>query len=1610
MNHKKFYAFFIGGFIAISIIGSVSAQVGGGSGTIGTLDAWVSTSTPLGIVPRGDKNVILNNMANCNLDTDSQGKITCGTDASGAGGGSDFTHTAGTSYNATSTTLLFNNGFISSASSSVAGPLFVSDAVNASTTAHITGNTRIGADTLVTGYLNVGSQTAPANTTDGDLSFTRGYASSVLNVGISTFTAERATDIRAISTATAASAVIPNNFLNTIQSASDSGSTFRAINFQNTADAAAGVHLTGIEAGHFEGARFGANNSSKITSISGGVFWGAIQSSGAVATSTVTSVWGIQAIGATRTSGTGALAASTTLGADVTGISAGFATSTDVYGVRINNNAAGNHLTNTYGLDVAAQTRGTKNNYGLRIAAPSGGANNYALNLSSTAGTAAGGVTWGTDTNLYRSAANTLFTDDALTVSGVLNASTTAHISGQLSLGAGIHMPSASGINFEYPGTLTTWGIGRNFGTVTKSLVTSNSININAQAASGNTQGVVISGTSGNSIAEFSADGTIYARNTLGLASTSPWGVLSVEQKAAQSILKPTFVVGDTGTTSPFVFVNQKGGVNFGTNSNTAALGTLNVAGVGTSTFTGGIFADAFQTNLPSCDSLDTDASGAIICGADASGSGSFAWTHTAGENINATTSIIQFNNGFTSSASSSIAGNLWVSGGNIRGFADILDQSGRNVSKGASVTLATSTANGDATNFAAALALLPAAGGKIEVGCGAFSLGSNAGGIDRSFVEIVGQGQCTEFQYNYTTQGVGFFNSDPSTQRTSIRMKNFLIKQTNTAGNATCLDFSGFVYADIENVNCTGSKIGMIASTSNSFYNTISEGWVNISGTDSIGFSVSNSSNDNTFQNVKAITSSASKGFYIDAHSTHCFACSVETDAVIGMHIEDEGDDATIMGVYLEGNAINLQLENGAENIFVTGNIADADNTETGNVVNNGACAFTLNARVQYSTTRGNYTTSHGCTGENPLYQGFGTSTPWGLVSVDQDANHAKGKPVFVVADNGTSTPFLFVNQKGGVSVGTVDTSIGFGNMSVSGNLTVGSCTGCSTGTTTSLGTTGKFFSSFTGTSTMLGSLSLSHASNKCILCITPSGSVGTANAGVGEGALSIDNTLNLQSPGLNLTSDQAGVPSNPLAIIRSTSDSYNQGLLWLLGSSGNTGGAAYGLKIQDANPDWEMVETDTGTSTSEYEGDVNNDLFRINGRNVKDDSFDTIAWFARNDLGGLGLGGKFCLGCGFSYIDVPKLYVVGSSTPGDYFGIATSTGAHATNIGNIFKVDHNGKVGVGTTSPGTLLSVAGEASADRVSIFGTTASSTFSGKGLDITGGTNAINLGFDATNFTTLHTGSTGNFRITATGDMTINNTGNDLTINDLVRINVTSGSALDVDGAVQQMLVDTTNGRTVLGASTTPWTVLSVEQSAGQSPLKSTFVVADQGTSTPFLSVNQKGGISIGQLYSTSTIGDISVSNRIFAPSLSAGAAGDEDICYTPATGQLSNAGASTCIVSSIRFKDNVKDLDTGLAELMKLRPISYTLKGSDVEKIGLIAEEVEGVEPRLVFYEPDGVTPRGVSYEESTALLVKAVQEQQKTIDELKEQVNSLGGPIVEQQSFIEWLMRLFGWK
>lgn len=114
------------------------------------------------------------------------------------------------------------------------------------------------------------------------------------------------------------------------------------------------------------------------------------------------------------------------------------------------------------------------------------------------------------------------------------------------------------------------------------------------------------------------------------------------------------------------------------------------------------------------------------------------------------------------------------------------------------------------------------------------------------------------------------------------------------------------------------------------------------------------------------------------------------------------------------------------------------------------------------------------------------------------------------------------------------------------------------------------------------------------------------------------------------------------------------------------------------------------------------------------------------------------------------------------------------------------------------------------------------------------------------------------------------------------------------------------------------------------------------------------------------------------------------------GLLTVDTTTTCLLSDIRLKKNIKPLDVGLAEVMKLKPISYELKPEANpthlgRQVGLSAQDVYKVDPRLAAVYQSGPninTPSGVRYEQMVALLVKAMQEQQTEINALKRQIKA----------------------
>ena len=104
--------------------------------------------------------------------------------------------------------------------------------------------------------------------------------------------------------------------------------------------------------------------------------------------------------------------------------------------------------------------------------------------------------------------------------------------------------------------------------------------------------------------------------------------------------------------------------------------------------------------------------------------------------------------------------------------------------------------------------------------------------------------------------------------------------------------------------------------------------------------------------------------------------------------------------------------------------------------------------------------------------------------------------------------------------------------------------------------------------------------------------------------------------------------------------------------------------------------------------------------------------------------------------------------------------------------------------------------------------------------------------------------------------------------------------------------------------------------------------------------------------------------------------------TLASGGTITAAADIVAYSDERIKENISTIDNALEKVKALRGVTYNRTDSEdkSEKIGVIAQEIQEVLPQVVHEQEDGML--GVSYGNIVAVLIEAIKEQQKQIDEL----------------------------
>jgi hypothetical protein len=99
----------------------------------------------------------------------------------------------------------------------------------------------------------------------------------------------------------------------------------------------------------------------------------------------------------------------------------------------------------------------------------------------------------------------------------------------------------------------------------------------------------------------------------------------------------------------------------------------------------------------------------------------------------------------------------------------------------------------------------------------------------------------------------------------------------------------------------------------------------------------------------------------------------------------------------------------------------------------------------------------------------------------------------------------------------------------------------------------------------------------------------------------------------------------------------------------------------------------------------------------------------------------------------------------------------------------------------------------------------------------------------------------------------------------------------------------------------------------------------------------------------------------------------------------NTRLSVCS-SSLRYKTDITPFHRGLDLINRLRPINFTWKADGSRDFGLGAEDVATVEPLLVTHNERGEV-EGVKYERVSVVLINAIKEQQREIEQLRARLN-----------------------
>jgi hypothetical protein len=345
---------------------------------------------------------------------------------------------------------------------------------------------------------------------------------------------------------------------------------------------------------------------------------------------------------------------------------------------------------------------------------------------------------------------------------------------------------------------------------------------------------------------------------------------------------------------------------------------------------------------------------------------------------------------------------------------------------------------------------------------------------------------------------------------------------------------------------------------------------------------------------------------------------------------------------------------------------------------------------------------------------------------------------------------------------------------------------------------------------------------------------------------------------------------------------------------------------------------------------------------------------------------------------------------TNGDFFCInrqhsTTSFDTAAAYIGNantdnFFSITNTGKVGIGTTSPSSKLSISGLQAAIDITR-GTAGDSKWEFSSDSTALYFSETSTGTPAYMMTIKET--TGNVGIGTTGPagkvQIVNNSQSTAALTVCNELNGGSGFVFQR----WQYVESTTNFK------------LDLVQRVSSGVVQYAFDMVNGGTGYTSVLVLDRGKVGIGTTSPTYKLHVISSNNVSIFEDTSGSSGAAFCVFNVPgafAVGSITRNGTTNSISfntgSDYRLKEDLQDFNA-LDLVDNITAYNYKWKNTEQRDYGFVAHELQEVMPNVVTGEKDGEKMQSVDYSKLTPVLLKAIQEQQEIINDLKSRIETL---------------------